>query len=305
MRHGAGDCPRGVRAVKPAAFDFHRATSPADAVSVLEHGEADDLDVKVIAGGQSLVAMMNLRLARPDLLVDLNGLDELAYIEVDSAGLHIGAMTRQRDAERSSVIEAGWPLIAEALPFVAHAPIRNRGTIGGSLAHADPGAELCAVALALDASVQLLGPRGGRIVALTELFIGPFMTTIEPDEIVVEVVFPNQPAESGWAFEEVARRRGDFALAGVATQVGCDESGMISHARLGYISVGPTPQRVLAAEEALIGERPGPQVFSHSARIAASELSPSTDIHAGADYRRHLARVLTERSLIRAAERLM
>jgi carbon-monoxide dehydrogenase medium subunit len=289
--------------VKPAIFDFHRATSPADAVSVLEQGEADDLDVKVIAGGQSLVAMMNLRLARPDLLVDLNGLDELAYIKVDSEGLHIGSMTRQRDAERSSVVREGWPLISEALPLVAHAPIRNRGTMGGSLAHADPGAELCAVALALDASVRLLGPSGSRTVALADLFLGPFMTTIEPGEIIVETVFPTQTAGSGWAIEEVARRSGDFALAGVAAQIRCDDSGLISHARLAYISVGPKPQRVTAAEESLIGERPGPGVFSHSAHIAASELEPSSDIHAQADYRTHLARVLTERSLARAVAR--
>jgi carbon-monoxide dehydrogenase medium subunit len=289
--------------MKPSVFEFHRATSPADAVSVLEQGEADDLDVKVIAGGQSLVALMNLRLARPDLLVDLNGLDELAYVTTDEDGLHIGAMTRQRDAERSSIVEEGWPLISEALPMVAHAPIRNRGTVGGSLAHADPGAELCAVALALGASVKLLGPGGERSVEVSDLFFGPFMTTIQPNEIMIEVVFPPQPEEAGWAFEEVARRQGDFALAGVAAQVATDGSGAIDHARLAYISVGPKPTRVVEAEEAVTGEVPGLENFRHAAAIAAAELSPSSDIHAGSGYRRHLARVLTERALTRAATR--
>jgi carbon-monoxide dehydrogenase medium subunit len=289
--------------VKPSVFDFHRATSPTDAVSVLDQGEADDLDVKVIAGGQSLVALMNLRLARPDLLVDLNGLDELAYITADDEGLHIGGMTRQRDAERSRVIEDGWPLLSEALPLVAHAPIRNRGTVGGSLAHADPGAELCAVALALDGSVKLLGPDGERFVAVSDLFLGPFMTTIEPNEILTEVVFPPQLGDSGWAFEEVARRKGDFALAGVAVQVRMDGSGAIDRARLAYISLGPKPTRAIAAEEALVGEIPGPEILRHAAGIAAAGLSPSSDIHAGSDYRTHLARVLTERALARATTR--
>jgi carbon-monoxide dehydrogenase medium subunit len=290
--------------MKPAPFDVHRATSPDDAVAVLHRAVADGRNAKVIAGGQSLVALMNLRLARPELLVDLNALDELAYVDADSDELRIGAMTRQRTAERSAVIGDGWGLLAEALPLVAHAPIRNRGTVGGSIAHADPGAELCAVGLALDASVRLLGPKGRRQLAVADLFQGPFWTDIQPDEVMVEVAFPRQNANTGWAIEEVARRRGDFALAGVAAVIGRDAQGVIDHARLAYISVGPQPVRVVAAEAALIGERPGTEAFATAARIAASELSPSADIHAGAEYRRHLIRVLTERALERAAGRL-
>jgi carbon-monoxide dehydrogenase medium subunit len=290
--------------MKPAPFEFHRALSTDDAVAALSHGIKDGLDTKVIAGGQSLVALMNMRLARPQVLVDLNEIDELSYIRPGQDALRVGAMTRQRELEFSDEVRNGWPLLSEALPFVAHTPIRSRGTLGGSLAHADPGAELCAVGLALDASVKLHGPRGERTLPLDEFFLGPFTTALEPDEILVEVVFPRTPEVSGWAFEELARRRGDFALAGVAAQVGCGKDGLINHARLAYISMGPKPVRATEAEASLIGEDLNWEAFEAAARATIDGLEPLPDIHAGSEYRSHLARVLTIRALGRAAERI-
>lgn len=289
--------------MKPAPFDLHPARSADDALEVLARADADGVDAKVLAGGQSLVALMNLRLARPELLVDLNGVAELDHILVGEDGLRIGAMTRQRTLERSAEVRDGWPLLSDSLPFVAHAPIRNRGTLGGSLAHADPGAELGAVALALDARVRVHGPAGEREIPVGDLFLGPFMTTIDPSELVTEIFFPILPPATGWAFVEVARRRGDFALAGVAALLRVDGDGRIADARLAYLSVAPTPVRISEAEAELIGQTPGPEAFATAAETAGEHLSPTGDIHASGDFRRHLATVLTGRALARAHER--
>lgn len=285
--------------MKPVAFELRQPGSVDEAVELL----AGDGEVKVLAGGQSLVPLLNFRLARPEVLVDVNRIAELQYIREQDGGLAIGALTRQRALERSEPVTRLAPLLAEALPQVAHAPIRNRGTIGGSLAHADAAAELCTVCLALDAVLVAASRRGRREIPVSDFFLGPFTTALEADELLVEVRIPPLPAATGWAFEEVARRKGDFAMAGVAAVLGVDAGGTVVRARLAYASMGPTPLRARRAEEALTGRPAGPEAFAEAAELAAGELSPTDDIHADREYRLHVARALTRRTLARALER--
>jgi carbon-monoxide dehydrogenase medium subunit len=287
--------------MKPAPFDYHRATDVDDAVAAL-HGAEDG---KAIAGGQSLIALMNLRLARPDLLVDLNGLYELDFVEPgEDGGLVIGAMTRQRSVERSEVVRERCPILTEALPLVAHAAIRNRGTIGGSLAHADTGSELCTISLAVDARLRVRGHDGDREIPATEFFQGPLTTALEPDEILTEIVVPALPARSGYAYTEVSRRRGDFALAGVGGVVGLADDGTVTHVRIAYTSLGPTALRSPHVEEALLGTRLDEAAIDHAVTFVGEDVAPSGDLHASAEYRMHLARVLTKRVLTTAAARV-
>jgi len=288
--------------MKPAPFAYHRATDVDDAVRALGSAE----ESKIIAGGQSLVALMNLRLARPELLVDLNPLRELDYIEPRAdGGLAIGAMTRQRSLERSGLVRERCPVMTEAMPHVAHAAIRNRGTIGGSLAHADAGSELCAISLAVDARMRVHGPDGDRDIPAAEFFQGPFTTCLDADEILTEIIIPAGPPRGGYAFTEVARRRGDFALAGVAALVGLAEDATVSHARLAYLSVGPNALRARRAEESLLGSRLDEAAIQQAAALASEDIAPSDDLHATVAYRLHLARVLTARVLRTAADRAL
>jgi aerobic carbon-monoxide dehydrogenase medium subunit len=286
--------------MKPAPFEYHRAADVDDAVRALGAAE----DGKAIAGGQSLIALMNLRLARPELLVDLNPLHDLDYIEPrPDGGLAIGAMTRQRALEQSALVRDRCPVMSEALPLVAHAAVRNRGTIGGSLAHADAGSELCAVSLAAGARLRVHGLDGGREIEAAGFFLGPFTTALETDEILTEIIIPPGPPRSGYAFAEVARRRGDFALAGVAGVIGLDGDGTVSHARLAYLSVGPSALRAPHAEDSLLGGRPDEAAISRAAALVGEDLAPSDDLHATAAFRLHLAQVLTARVLRLAAGR--
>ncbi|HZV51385.1 MAG TPA: xanthine dehydrogenase family protein subunit M [Candidatus Dormibacteraeota bacterium] len=285
--------------MKPVAFDLRQPGTVDEAVELL----TGDGEVKVLAGGQSLVPLLNFRLARPELLVDINRISELQYVREEAGGLAVGALTRQRALERSEPVARLAPLVAEALPLVAHVPIRNRGTLGGSLAHADAAAELCAVALALDAVLVAVSRRGRREIPAAEFFLGPFTTALEPDELLIEVRFPRLPASTGWAFEEVARRKGDFAMVGVAVVLGVGADGSVVQARLAYASMGPTPLRAGRAEAALTGRTAGPEAFAEAAELAISELEPTDDIHADREYRLHVARVLTRRALARALER--
>jgi CO/xanthine dehydrogenase FAD-binding subunit len=287
--------------MKPAPFDLYQPTSVSEALDLLA---ADDREVKPLAGGQSLVAMMNLRLARPDALVDLNRITELQYVMLGDGGeLRIGAMTRQSCVGSDPTIAAGWAPLHETVPLVAHAPIRNRGTLGGSLAHADPSAELCAVCLALDARVVTQSRDGRRVIPLSGLFLGPFMTSLAPEELLTEVVIPPIPRSSGWAFKEVTRRKGDFALAGVCALVAAADDGTIAEARLSYISMAGSAIRSPSAELALLGARGGPAAFEHAAEVAMAHMNPSGDVQASADFRLHLGRVLTRRALATAWER--
>lgn len=286
--------------MKPAPFELATAQSVEDVLTLL----ADtDREVKVLAGGQSLVPLMNFRLARPAVLVDLNRLLELQYISERAGGLVIGAMTRQSALERSEVVARRAPLLAETLPFVAHTPIRNRGTLGGSLAHADPAAELCTVALALDATLVARSGRGERVIRIDDFFVGPFTTTLQADELLTEIRLPPFPRSAGWAFEEVARRRGDFAMVAVAAVLQLDSAGKIALARLAYTSMGPKSLRAPHGERELVGHGATPETFARAAEAAMVDLEPGDDLHATRAYRLHVCQALTMRALERALVR--
>jgi carbon-monoxide dehydrogenase medium subunit len=287
--------------VKPAPFDYYRPRSLDEALSLLtEHGD----QAKPLAGGQSLIPAMNFRLGQPAVLVDLNELGELSYITPAGDGLRIGGMTRQRTIERSAVVKRAAPLLNETLPFIAHPAIRNRGTIGGSLAHADPAAELPAVAVALEARLKAQSRRGERWIPAPEFFTGLMSTVLEPDELLVEIELPPLPLRSGVAFEEISRRRGDYALVGVAALVSLDEGGRCSRARVALLSVGDRPMLAEHGAQALTGEVPTAASIRAAADAAGQrDIDPHTDLHASSLYRRHLASVLTRRALTRAFER--
>jgi carbon-monoxide dehydrogenase medium subunit len=286
--------------MKPAAFEYHRATSLDHALELLaEYGDG----AKVLAGGQSLIPAMNFRLANPAMLIDVNRLAELDVVAADSSGgLQIGALTRQRRLEREAVVADRAPLLAETVPFVAHPQIRNRGTVGGSLAHADPAAELPAVMVALDARFELASRRGRRWVSARDFFVGFFATAIEPDELLVGVSIPPRRRRTGFAFEEISRRLGDYAMAGLATVLELDEGGRIAAARMVAMSVGDGPVE-LAGTKDLVGETPSPEVARAAAAAAMAALETNGDIHASAEYRRHLVGVLVRRTVLRAAQR--
>jgi aerobic carbon-monoxide dehydrogenase medium subunit len=287
--------------MKPAPFEYFRPRSLDEALSLLaEHGG----DAKALAGGQSLIPAMNFRLATPSVLVDLNALGELSYIKDDSGGVTIGGMTRQRALERSTLISDRVPLVAETMPHIAHPAIRNRGTIGGSLAHADPAAELPAITLALNARLVVSSTSGAREVAADEFFIGLFTTAVQPGELLTEIRVPPAPARSGFAFQELSRRHGDFALVGVAAALQLDENGGCANARIALLSVGDRPMLAERASKALIGQMPSAQSIRAAADAAATQdIDPPSDIHASARYRRQLANVLTRRVLERAFQR--
>jgi carbon-monoxide dehydrogenase medium subunit len=286
--------------MKPAPFDLELASSVQQVLTLL--GDSDR-EVKLLAGGQSLVPLMNFRLARPGVLVDLNRLPELQYIRTLDGGLAVGAMTRQSALERSPLVARLAPLVADALPMIAHAPIRNRGTLGGSLAHADPAAELCTVTLALNATLVALSGGGPRTIPIDDFYLGPFTSSLRPDELLTEVRLPSFPSDAGWAYDEVARRRGDFAIVGVAAVLRLDDDGRIGYARLAYTSMGARPLRSPRGETALLGERPTPETFTRCGAAAMADLDPGDDQQASRAYRLHIGPLLTNRVLTRALER--
>lgn len=299
--------------MKPAPFEYVRPASLEEAIAALTEG---GYAARALAGGQSLIPAMNFRLAQPSLLVDLCDLTTLRGIEGvgdeegggpgdggGDGGLRIGAMTRQRAVERSALVGQRAPLLAEAMPWVAHPQIRNRGTIGGSLAHADPAAELPAVMMVLDATFALRGAYGSRLVPARDFYLGLFSTALEPGELVVEIRIPARAARSRCAFEEVSRRHGDFALAGVAAELEFGEDGAVERAAIGLFSVGDAP--ILSGDGAacLAGRTLTDSVIGEAAEATAAALDPPGDIHASPAFRRHLARVLTRRALERIRER--
>lgn len=283
--------------MKPALFDYHRPGTLDEALSLLaQYGS----DAKPLAGGQSLIPAMNFRLATPSVLVDLNQLDELAYVRANGA-LHIGAMTRHREVERNADVARVAPLVTQAMPWVAHAAIRTRGTIGGSLAHADPAAELPAVMLALGATFTLQRAGGSRQVPAADFFIGLFTTAIEPGELLTEVAIPRAAPRTSYAFEEFSRRHGDFALAGACASVSVDASGRCTAANVALLSVADRPVLAAQVSHALVGQAPTAEIIRAAADAAARhDIDPTSDIHATSRYRRQLAAVLTRRVLERA-----
>ncbi len=286
--------------MKPPRFDYLAPSSLDEALAILsEHGER----AKVLAGGQSLVPLLNFRLVRPTYLVDLNELRGLDGIRADDGHVVIGAMTRQRAVETSALVRERCPLLAEAMPQIGHVQIRNRGTIGGSLAHADPAAELPAVVAALDGEVVLRSASGQRTLKAEKFFVGYLTTAADASELLVEVRLPACPARTGGAFLEVSRRHGDFALVGVAVTVTLDEGGVCTGCRLGLTGVGPTPIVAREAARALVGVSPTPPAIEDVARRVSQALRPDSDLHASSDYRKDVAGVLARRALARATER--
>lgn len=281
--------------MKAAPFAYYAPESLQGAIGTLSEVE----DAKALAGGQSLLPLMALRLAQPAALVDLRRIPGLAGIELEDGSIRLGAMTTQREAERSPVIHRRLPVLAEALSSVAHAPIRNRGTIGGSLAHADPAGELPALALALEATMELAGRDGVRSVAAADFFEGPFMTAIRSDEVLTSITVPCPRGR--WAFMELAHRHGDFAIAMVA--VGLDiEDGRCVWARIVFGGLAATPIRAPAGEDVLLGSSLRLDDLKAAANAAAAALTPTGDLHGSSAYRRHLACVLTVRALCRARD---
>jgi aerobic carbon-monoxide dehydrogenase medium subunit len=279
--------------MKPPAFEYVAPETVEEALAALrQHGD----EAKVLAGGQSLVPVLNFRLARPSVLVDLNRIPSLAGISTNGT-LRIGAMTRQRVVERDANVAQRAPLLVQALHHVAHPQIRNRGTIGGSIAHADPAAELPAVMLALDARFRLRRGTAERWVNASDFFTGLFTTALAMDELLVEIEIPALPARARSSFREVARRHGDYALLATAIVIALDDSGVCRHARLAYVNAGPGPQRSTKGEAMLVGRNLTPELVEAVAAAAVEELNPPTDVHASSAYRKHLARVLTTRTL--------
>ena len=287
--------------MKPAPFKYYAPTTVDEALARLaEHG----YDAKPLAGGQSLIPLLNFRLARPSVIVDLNNVSELFYIRPDDGGLLIGAMTRQRRVEHDPLVAERAPLVHEVMPQIAYPQIRTRGTFGGSLAHADPSAELVAVSIALNARFRLRSQAGERWVPADEFFVGLFTTVLEPDELLVEIALPPMPPRSGWSFLQITRRHHDFCIAGVAVLVTLNDRGQCEQARMVFLSAGDGPVIARQAAEMLKGHAPSPELIQAAAEKAArDEIDPGSDIHASAEYRRHLARVLARRALTQAFER--
>lgn len=279
--------------MKLPALSYARPATLDEAIRLLADsgGEA-----KIIAGGQSLMPLLALRLAAPSLLVDIAGIGGLDQIRETASGTELGARVRWRDIERSAYLRAAQPLLVEAVAHVAHYQIRNRGTVGGSLAHADPAAELPAVALACDATILVKGPRGERAVPASQFFLGPLTTALEPDEIVVALRLPRWPSLRRHAFREFARRRGDFALAGVALHYDAVE-GCMARVHLAAFGVGDTPVRLARTEALLEGRQPTVEAFGLACALAAGEVSPIEDHQADGDYRRALLGTLLHRAL--------
>ena len=282
--------------MKPAKFDYHAPTSLDEAVALLQRYSGD---AKILAGGQSLMPLLNFRLSRPAALVDLNRIPSLAYIREHDGQVRLGAMTRQRTIEFSPVVARRLPLLSEATKWVGHLPIRTRGTIGGSIAHADPSAEYPAVLTALEGEVVASGPKGERVVKAKDLFLTYLTTSLESDEVLSEIRLPVMPMGAGFALEEFARRHGDFAIVAIAALVVPDAT-RCKQARLATAGAGPVPVRLRAAEEILERDGVTDAAIDAAARRAAELVSPDSDIHASADYRRHLTMVLTRRALKRA-----
>jgi carbon-monoxide dehydrogenase medium subunit len=283
--------------MKPAPFEYHAPESLGDVTALLaEYGD----DAKVLAGGQSLVPMLALRLTRFDHIVDLNRVDALRGVERSNGTLTVKSMTRQSEVEHDAAAGNAVPLLAQAIPLIGHFQIRNRGTVGGSIAHADPASELPAVALALDAELEVAGPNGTRRVPAAEFFVGTWTTTVESDEILTAVHFPVWPGRAGFAVEEVARRSGDFALAGVVAAVELNDQGKVERSAISFLGMAPTPVRARTAEGQLNGSSPSAPDLTEIARLAVTDTEPTADVHASAEYRQYVGAHLVERALDRA-----
>ena len=287
--------------MKPPPFVYHR---PGDIDEALDTLAEVGSDGKILAGGQSLVPLMSMRLAAPAHLVDINALSELGDIQVGHDGVHVGATVRHAQLERDEAAFGAQPLLRQALSHVAHPTIRNRGTSVGSLAHADPAGELTAVLALLGGTVTIRGKAAERTVTAAEFFLGPLESAVRPDELATSAFFPALPPKTGTAWTEVSRRNGDYAICGVGALVTLDDDSRIVTVRLGLISVGPTPV-VVDLADSLAGRPADAATFTEAARQVEHTIDPEPDIHATAEYRRHLAGVLTNRALADATQRAL
>ncbi|HWS08690.1 MAG TPA: FAD binding domain-containing protein, partial [Xanthobacteraceae bacterium] len=285
--------------MKPAPFDYIAATSVDMAAAALADGGDD---AKIIAGGQSLVPLLNFRLLRPSILIDINRIESLAFISETATDIRVGALTRHYQLETSPVIARHLPVLSCAMTHVAHLAIRNRGTIGGSLAHGDPAAELPMMALLLDAELHIGSVSAARITAARDFFLDALTVDLNAGEIVTEIALPKLPPQTGWGFAEVSRRRGDFALAAAAATLAV-AAGAIVEARIALSGIGRTAVRAATAESLLVGHALEPPLVSQAIEAVRAAIEPDTDLHASADYRRHLAGVLTGRALAAAWRR--
>jgi carbon-monoxide dehydrogenase medium subunit len=288
--------------MKPPPFDYFKPATLEEALSLkAQHGE----DAKVLAGGQSLIPTMNYRLVQPSALIDLNELSELDHISASANGdLRVGAMTRQRRIEFDPNVEKVVPILHETIPYIAHPQIRNRGTIGGSLVHADPASELPVIALVTGAQIRVKNHLGERWIPAEDFFQGMFMTDLQPDEILIEVNIPAMPSRTGWSFVEVTRRAGDYAMMGVAILVSLEVDGRFNEARMVYLNAGDGPVEAKGSADSLRGEVYSEAVVEEAARTASmEEIDPIGSVHATIEYQRHLAYILTKRALMQAFER--
>jgi carbon-monoxide dehydrogenase medium subunit len=287
--------------MKPAPFKYIAATSLQHALAIkAEHGD----DAKFLAGGQSLMPTMNFRLAQPAILIDINGIDGGAGIRTGDAGhSRIGALTRYRTLERDADFARAFPLIAEALPHIAHPQIRNRGTLGGNLAHADPASELPAIAVALQARFHVHAAKQDRWIEAPDFFVGALTTDLQPDEMLVEIELPLPEPRTGSCFMEIARRRGDFAIVGVAAMITLDEQDECNRVRLSFCGVSEVPVDASSAADTLIGHQLTEHAACDVAAAVQAMIDPGGNVHATADYQRHIAGVLTERALTTACRR--
>jgi CO/xanthine dehydrogenase FAD-binding subunit len=286
--------------MKPAAFKYIAATSLEQALALkAEHGD----DAKFLAGGQSLMPTMNFRLARPSVLIDINAIGDLAGIRPSGAATRIGPVTRYRTMQCDATFAKAFALISEALPHIAHPQIRNRGTIGGNLSHADPASELPAISLALRARLRLQAAAGERWIEASDFFVGALTTDLQPDEMLAEIEFPLPKPSTGCCFMEIARRRGDFAIVGVAAMVTVNEANECIDVRLTFCGVGETPVDASAAAETLIGQALSEPAIDDVVASMQAMIDPAGSVHATADYQRHVAGVLAERALWTADRR--
>lgn len=287
--------------MKPASFDYHAPSSIEEVVTLKsQYGD----DAKFLAGGQSLVPAMNFRIVQPSVLIDLNRVAELSYIREDGNVIRVGSMARERHLEFDSSIEKRTPLLHEAVPFIAHPQIRNRGTIGGSIVNADPAAELPVLMLALNARLKAKNKSGERWMDAKDFFAGMFTTALMPDEVLAEIELPFAEPRTGWSFMEVAPRAGDYAMMGVATLVTLDESGKCKSAKLVYLNAGDGPVDAVEAAQSLVGGSLNDAMIESAALHASEkEITPFGNIHASAEFQRHLAKTLTMKTLKIAAER--
>lgn len=289
--------------MKPAPFDYYAPETVEDAVSLLEKLEDDDIDTKILAGGQSLMPMLSLRMARVDALIDLRKISSLDYIREEGDVIAIGAMTSKSAAEDSTLIKEKQPLFQAGTRRIGHRQIRNRGTVGGSFAHADPAAEYGALAMALDIEMKIVGPDGERIIPAEEFYVTFLTTDIDATEILTEVRVPVQAPGTGWAFQEMVRRDGDLALAGAAVTMKI-VGGNCSNVRIGVFGVNATPLRIESAEQIVNGQAPSEAIFSLAGKNAAESIDePISDVHGSSEYRRQLINVLVARCLDEAANR--